>query len=308
MVTSTAPSAWRAISPVSRVTWWRPREKVFLMDFTGVFLLSGGAGAARLGVARPARGWEGPKETKSPARSVRRRRGAGSGVGSLLAQAEALDQRAIGLDVLALQVVEQAAAPAHHGEQAAAGMEILDVRLEVLGKHVDALGEERDLDLGRTRVGLRALVIGDDARLVCGGDSHGFNSPTLSGFSASRETAILARIRPQTQAKSGSFLQGLARHEAQWRQPRARARSHPEEAALGPENRHHGRALQPRGRDFLASAEAQRLGSPAFAARKALDQHFHRQKPRAAGGGTGGLEPLEGCRIFELEGAHGGAP
>src|SRR5260221_1677018 len=71
------------------------------------------------------------------------------GRASLLAQAEAVDQRAVGLDVLALEVVEQAAALAHHGEQPAARMEILDVRLEMLGEHVDPLGEERDLHFGR---------------------------------------------------------------------------------------------------------------------------------------------------------------
>jgi hypothetical protein len=32
----TAPCAWRAISPVSNVTWWLPYEKVFLMGFTGI--------------------------------------------------------------------------------------------------------------------------------------------------------------------------------------------------------------------------------------------------------------------------------
>ena len=36
IVTRTAPCAWRAISPVSRVTWWAPYEKVFLVGFTGV--------------------------------------------------------------------------------------------------------------------------------------------------------------------------------------------------------------------------------------------------------------------------------
>ena len=32
----TEPCAWRAISPVSSVTWWAPYEKVFLIEFTGI--------------------------------------------------------------------------------------------------------------------------------------------------------------------------------------------------------------------------------------------------------------------------------
>src|SRR5688500_7835195 len=109
MVTSTAPSAWRAISPVSSVTWWRPKEKVFLMDFTmgscslGSRARETGAGLARL---------EGPERQK-PRGSDGSVRGARVPAGSLLAQAEALDQRAVRLDVAALQVVEQAAALAH---------------------------------------------------------------------------------------------------------------------------------------------------------------------------------------------------
>jgi hypothetical protein len=38
-------------------------------------------------------------------------------------------------------------------------MEVLDVRLEVLGEAVDALGQERDLHLGRAGVLSRALVL-----------------------------------------------------------------------------------------------------------------------------------------------------
>jgi hypothetical protein len=34
----TAPEAWRAISPVSSVSWWRPHINVFLTGFTVNFL------------------------------------------------------------------------------------------------------------------------------------------------------------------------------------------------------------------------------------------------------------------------------
>ena len=48
----------------------------------------------------------------------------------------------------------------------AARVEILDVSLEVLGKAVDALGEERDLHLGRSGVLAGALVVPDHLRLL----------------------------------------------------------------------------------------------------------------------------------------------
>src|SRR5439155_21349146 len=38
MVQTTAPCACRAISPVSRVTWWLPKGKVFLVGFKGDLL------------------------------------------------------------------------------------------------------------------------------------------------------------------------------------------------------------------------------------------------------------------------------
>src|SRR4029077_20850940 len=132
MVTSTAPSAWRAISPVSSVTWWRPNENVFLIDFT----LSSCDGRCAARCRGPSRGLrEGrPPKRKTPRALARSTRGSCSSGASLLAQAEALDERAVGLDVAALEVIEEAAARAHHLEQAAARMEILDVRLEVVGE------------------------------------------------------------------------------------------------------------------------------------------------------------------------------
>jgi hypothetical protein len=46
------------------------------------------------------------------------------------------------------------------------------VLLEVIGQHIDARREERNLYFGRTRVAICALVLGDDARFVCGSDGH----------------------------------------------------------------------------------------------------------------------------------------
>ena len=52
-------------------------------------------------------------ETKNPASALATIRGVLFFLASLLAQPEALDERAVSLDVLALEVIEQAAALAH---------------------------------------------------------------------------------------------------------------------------------------------------------------------------------------------------
>src|SRR3990172_947086 len=63
----------------------------------------------------------------------------GSAAELLLAQPEPLDQRAVLVRIIALQVVEKLAALAHHLQQAAAPMKILDVGLEVLCQAGDAV-------------------------------------------------------------------------------------------------------------------------------------------------------------------------
>ena len=84
----------------------------------------------------------------------------------LLTDAELGDDGTIALDVLLHEVVEQAAALTDHLVQAAAGVVILRVDLEVLGELVDALGENGDLDLGRTGVALMGAVGFDNGSLL----------------------------------------------------------------------------------------------------------------------------------------------
>ena len=91
---------------------------------------------------------------------------------TLLAQAEPFDQLAISLGIPVFQVVEELAAAADHLQQATAGVMILAMFLEVAGQAVDARGQERDLDFGRPRVALGALIIGNDLRLGCVVESH----------------------------------------------------------------------------------------------------------------------------------------
>src|SRR4051794_34436874 len=59
-------------------------------------------------------------------------------------------------------------------------MEVLDVRLEVLGEAVDALGEEGHLHLGRTCVLAGALVLLDHLRFLRDLQCHSTVSLSLS--------------------------------------------------------------------------------------------------------------------------------
>src|SRR4029450_928261 len=92
------------------------------------------------------------------------------------AQAEALDERAVAGDVVALEVAQQPPAAADHLEQAATRVVVVLVDLEVLGERVDARGEQGHLDLGRAGVALLGRVLGDDLGLVVL-DQHAATSP-----------------------------------------------------------------------------------------------------------------------------------
>src|SRR5205085_10186538 len=77
----------------------------------------------------------------------------------LAAQAELLDEGAVALEIVLLQVVEEAAAAADELEEPAARGVVVAVRPQMLGQLVDALGEHCDLHLRRAGVGLAAAVL-----------------------------------------------------------------------------------------------------------------------------------------------------
>src|SRR5918992_4118750 len=79
----------------------------------------------------------------------------------LLAEPESLNGRAVALEILPLQVIEQAAAAADQLEQAAAAVMVLGVGLEVLGQLGDAVGEQGHLHLRGPRVGVVDTVVLD---------------------------------------------------------------------------------------------------------------------------------------------------
>src|SRR5690606_35509175 len=95
------------------------------------------------------------------------------------AQAEALDQRAVALDVGLLQVTEQALALADEQQQATTAVVVVLVLTGVLGQLLDPSGQQRDLDLGGTGVALGRGVLLDD--FLLGGSVHRHRAtPSLS--------------------------------------------------------------------------------------------------------------------------------
>jgi len=98
----------------------------------------------------------------------------------LLANFQALNQRAVARIVLALQVIEQLAAAAYQTQQAAPGMVILDVILEMPGQISDTGSDQSHLYFGGTGIALGALKVGHDLRFLRGGNCHWFHSPKKS--------------------------------------------------------------------------------------------------------------------------------
>src|SRR5262245_58698752 len=90
----------------------------------------------------------------------------------LAADAEALDQRLVASLVDTLDVIEKAAAGLNHLEQAAAGMVILAVALEVLGEVGDALGEDCNLHFRRTGIPGLGGIFGDERGLALSSNRH----------------------------------------------------------------------------------------------------------------------------------------
>ena len=83
----------------------------------------------------------------------------------LLSQTQLADDRAITLDVNLLQVVQKVSSVTDHLLKTAAAVEVLLVGLQVLGQVSDAVGEDRDLNLGRTRVSLVGCVLLNESEL-----------------------------------------------------------------------------------------------------------------------------------------------
>src|SRR5690606_24840187 len=76
----------------------------------------------------------------------------------LVPEPQLVDELPVAGHIGSLEVVQQPATPADHLEQPPTPVEILGVRAKVPREIVDPLREERDLNLGRPRIGLVYLV------------------------------------------------------------------------------------------------------------------------------------------------------
>ena len=80
----------------------------------------------------------------------------------LSTEAQLLQNLGVLGQVGAFQVVEEFAAAARHLEKAAAAVEVLTMRAQVLGQVIDASSEQCDLDFGRAGVLLVSFEFGYD--------------------------------------------------------------------------------------------------------------------------------------------------
>ena len=80
----------------------------------------------------------------------------------LLTQSKTANDLAISFDILLRKIVQQTLSLTNHHGKTSLGMEVLFVHLKVLGQRVDAVGQNRDLDLGRTRVIFAGSVLRND--------------------------------------------------------------------------------------------------------------------------------------------------
>jgi hypothetical protein len=90
----------------------------------------------------------------------------------LSTQLQAADKLLIAALVFPLQIIQQPAAPANEHQQAAAGMEILRMRLQMLGKIGDALRKQRHLNFGAAGVGCLCLIFANKRRAAFRCDRH----------------------------------------------------------------------------------------------------------------------------------------
>src|SRR5690348_11076201 len=108
-------------------------------------------------------------------------KGRRAGALSLFAKTELRDQVDVALLVAASKIIEQRTALVDEHQKTAARMIVLRVGLEMLGEIVDSFGQDRDLDLGRTRVPLAASMILDERLFALRGNRHRQHSCHFKG-------------------------------------------------------------------------------------------------------------------------------
>ena len=94
----------------------------------------------------------------------------------LVPEPQFLNQLAVRLDIGPPQIVQQSATLAYHFQEAAATVVILAVLTKVVREVVDALGQDRDLNLGGSGVALVDPMLLNRRRLI---ESHVQKIPPL---------------------------------------------------------------------------------------------------------------------------------
>src|SRR5215469_7581218 len=150
----TAPLACSATVPVVIENFRPPTSNVFVTSATCEYTSTWEAWDRKAELeARASRpGFRGRAPQKRLGRG-------GSRPHSLPPDAQLGDERPIAPNVASHQVVQQPATLANQQQQTATRVMVLPVGLQVLREQLDALGEDGDLDLGRTRVGAVEAVL-----------------------------------------------------------------------------------------------------------------------------------------------------
>ena len=124
----------------------------------------------------------------------------------LLTETELLNDSSVALDIGLLEVAEKVSSVSYHLLKAAAAVVVLVVSLEVLGESVDAIGKDRDLNLGRTCVALVGLVLVNNGLLYVFLDHDVFHlSLYLRRHSERRVNSLSTVIRIPSQRSSSYY-------------------------------------------------------------------------------------------------------
>ena len=81
---------------------------------------------------------------------------------NLLTEAQSSDQIAIALDIVVFEVVQETTTTTDEHLKTTSAVVVVCIRFEVFGQNVDALGEEGNLNFGRTRIALVTTKFADD--------------------------------------------------------------------------------------------------------------------------------------------------
>ena len=98
----------------------------------------------------------------------------------LLPQPQLFNQPAVAFNIIVFKVIQEPPAPADHLEEAAPGVVVLLVHLEVLSEVGDSLGEDGYLDFRRSRIAQVGIVLRHDLRLLFFGERHSHSHPVQS--------------------------------------------------------------------------------------------------------------------------------